>query len=64
MLQNIQSASERPGRVDFCPSDEGKTGAVHRCIHSIIHLIDDHAKSVNIPVRKKEGLIGQQRLLI
>ena len=48
---NVAKYSERPGRVDFCASDEGKTGAVHRCIHSIIHLIDDHAKSVNIPVR-------------
>ena len=48
---NVAKYSERPGRVDFCPSDEGKTGAVHRCIHSIIHLIDDHAKSANIPVR-------------
>lgn len=48
---NVAKYSERPGRVDFCASDEGKTGAVHRCIHSIIHLIDDHAKSANIPVR-------------
>ena len=41
---------ERPGRQDFCgANDHG--GAVHRCIHAIIHLIEDHAARVGLPVR-------------
>ena len=47
---HIAKYQERPGRNDFCDeSDYG--GAVHRCLHAIMHLIDDHAKSVDIPVR-------------
>lgn len=48
---NIAGYEEHPGRLDFCENDDGKTGAVHRCIHSIIHLIEDHAKNIDIPVR-------------
>ncbi len=48
---NVAKYEERPGRLDFCAADDGKEGAVHRCIHSIIHLIEDHAKAANIPVR-------------
>ncbi|MCR5529645.1 MAG: ferrous iron transport protein B [Saccharofermentans sp.] len=41
---------EKPQRQDYC--DENYLGgAVHRCIHSIAHLIDDHAKAHDIPVR-------------
>ena len=47
---------EKPGRQDFCsPSDHG--GAVHRAIHGIMHLIEDHAKSAGIPVRFAAGKI-------
>lgn len=42
---------ERPGRMDFCSEDGKDNGAVHRCIHAIIHLIADHAKQAKIPVR-------------
>lgn len=42
---------ERPGRMDFCDADGEDGGAVHRCIHSIMHLIDDHAHSNFVPVR-------------
>lgn len=43
---------ERPGRMDFCDAEGGDDdGAVHRCIHAIIHLIDDHASRNKIPVR-------------
>lgn len=42
---------EHPGRVDFCDADGEDDGAVHRCIHGIIHLIEDHAKRSRIPVR-------------
>ena len=42
---------ERPGRMDFCDADGEDHGAVHRCIHSIMHLIDDHAHSNLVPIR-------------
>lgn len=42
---------ECPGRMDFCDAEGKDRGAVHRCIHAIIHLIEDHAKRVGIPVR-------------
>ena len=42
---------ERPGRMDFCSEDGADKGAVHRCIHGIIHLIKDHAEQAGIPVR-------------
>ena len=41
---------ERPKRQDFCSSDDNG-GAVHRCIHSIMHLIEDHAGQADIPIR-------------
>lgn len=47
---HVAKYQERPGRMDFCgEADHG--GAVHRCIHGIIHLIEDHAKAAGIPVR-------------
>ncbi len=47
---HVAKYQERPGRMDFCgENDHG--GAVHRCIHAIIHLIEDHAKAAGIPVR-------------
>lgn len=47
---HVAQYQERPGRVDFC-SEEDNCGAVHRCIHGIMHLIDDHAGAAGIPVR-------------
>lgn len=47
---HIAKYQERPGRMDFC-SPEGKNGAVHRCLHAIMHLIEDHAKAAGIPLR-------------
>jgi len=41
---------EVPARHDFCPADE-HGGAVHRCLHSIMHLIEDHAKEAGLPLR-------------
>ena len=41
---------ERPLRQDFCgASDHG--GAVHRCLHAVSHLIEDHAQAAGLPVR-------------
>ncbi|MBR1471233.1 MAG: ferrous iron transport protein B [Lachnospiraceae bacterium] len=47
---HIAKYQERPGRQDFCDeSDNG--GAVHRCIHAVAHLIEDHAKTAGLPLR-------------
>ena len=42
---------ERPGRLDFCDANGDDQGAMHRCIHAIIHLIEDHAVKYQIPRR-------------
>lgn len=47
---HVAHYQEKPGRKDFCLSDE-HNGAVHRCLHAIMHLIEDHAKSADIPIR-------------
>lgn len=47
---HVAKYQERPGRMDFCDNDE-MGGAVHRCLHGIMHLIDDHAKAAGIPIR-------------
>lgn len=47
---HIAHYQERPGRQDFCdPNDFG--GAVHRCLHAVIHLIEDKAKAQGLPKR-------------
>ncbi len=47
---HVAQYQEQPGRTDFCSQDE-HGGAVHRCLHGIMHLIEDHAKAAGIPVR-------------
>lgn len=47
---HVAKYQEKPGRTDFCDKDENG-GAVHRCLHGIMHLIEDHAKAAGIPVR-------------
>ena len=47
---HVTKYSEVPKRQDFCDED-GEDGAVHRCIHAIMHLIEDHAKAAEIPIR-------------
>ncbi|MBQ3106055.1 MAG: ferrous iron transport protein B [Eggerthellaceae bacterium] len=47
---HVAQYQERPSRADFCDaSDHG--GAVHRCLHGIMHLIEDHARDAGIPKR-------------
>ena len=47
---HVSKYQEPPTIKDFCsPEDHG--GAVHRCIHAIMHLIEDHAETANIPIR-------------
>lgn len=47
---HVAKYQECPGRQDFCDADD-HGGAVHRCLHGIMHLIEDHAKNAGIPVR-------------
>ena len=47
---HIAQFQEAPIRQDFCDKDD-HGGAVHRCLHSIMHLIEDHAQRADIPVR-------------
>ncbi len=63
---NIAKYCELPKKIDFCEENDGKEGSVHRCIHSIEHIVEDHAQTANIPVRfaasklaEKDSLISQ-----
>lgn len=47
---HVAKYQERPGRTDFCDKEE-HNGSVHRCLHGIMHLIEDHAQAAGIPVR-------------
>ena len=47
---HVAKYQERPLRQDFCDKSD-HDGAVHRCIHAVIHLIEDHAEKADIPVR-------------
>ena len=47
---HVAQYQERPGRTDFCDKDD-HNGAVHRCLHGIMHLVEDHAKAAGIPLR-------------
>lgn len=47
---HIAHYQEKPLRQDFCDAEEND-GAVHRAIHSVIHIIQDHAEKAGIPVR-------------
>lgn len=47
---HIAKYQERPLKRDFCDKED-HNGAVHRCIHGVIHLIEDHAQKAEIPVR-------------
>ena len=47
---HVAKYQESPGRKDFCHKED-HDGAVHRCLHGIMHLIEDHAKKADIPLR-------------
>lgn len=48
---HVAKYQECPGRLDFCDAEGEDGGAVHRALHSIMHLIEDHAKVSGVPVR-------------
>ncbi len=47
---HVAKYQEKPERVDFCAKD-AFGGAVHRCLHAVVHLIEDHAEKSGIPAR-------------
>ncbi len=61
---HVAKYQESPGRVDFC-SEDNNGGAVHRCLHAIMHLIEDHAVKAGIPVRFAASKLaeGDKRIL-
>ena len=61
---HVATYQECPLRQDFCSSDDNG-GAVHRCIHAVIHLIEDHAVEAGIPVRfAASKIIGGDQLIL
>ena len=61
---HIATYQEKPAKQDFCDqNDHG--GAVHRCLHAVIHLIEDHASSAGLPVRfaASKAIEGDERIL-
>ena len=61
---HVAQYQEKPGRTDFCDKDDNG-GAVHRCLHGIMHLVEDHAKVAGIPVRFAASKLveGDERVL-
>ena len=51
---HIAKYQEQPERQDFCSKND-YGGAVHRCIHGIMHLVEDHAKRAGLPIRFAAG---------
>ena len=47
---HIAKYAEKPNRTDFCDKN-AKGGAVHRALHSIMHIIEDHSQDAEIPIR-------------
>lgn len=47
---HVAKYQEKPDEIDFCGAEDERS-AVHRCIHGIMHLIEDHATKAGIPVR-------------
>ena len=47
---HVAKYQEKPGRKDFCEADD-HGGAVHRALHAIMHLIEDHAERLGLPPR-------------
>lgn len=60
---HVAKYQERPGRQDFCEPEENG-GAVHRCLHGIMHLIEDHALKSDIPVRFAAAKLAEGDTLI
>ena len=60
---HVAKYQERPRQIDYCDVNEDD-GAVHRCLHAIMHLIEDHAKAAQIPVRFAAAKLAEGDTLI
>lgn len=60
---HVAKYQEKPQNIDFCDANEDG-GAVHRCLHAIMHLIEDHAKVAQIPVRFAAAKLAEGDQLI
>lgn len=60
---HVAKYQERPGRQDFCDAN-ANGGAVHRCLHGIMHLIEDHAEKAGIPPRFAAAKLAEGDALI
>lgn len=49
LIETVIEAAEskqKPRRIDFCSA-----GPVHRCIHTVSHVVEDHAENIGVPSR-------------
>ena len=60
---HVAKYQERPQEIDYCDANEDG-GAVHRCLHAIMHLIEDHAREAQIPVRFAASKLAEGDKLI
>ncbi len=61
---HVAHFQEKPLRKDFCDENENG-GAVHRALHAVIHLIQDHARNAGIPVRfAASKLLEDDKLIV
>ena len=63
MLFMWPNTRKKPGRKDFCEAND-HGGAVHRALHAIMHLIEDHAARADIPVRFAASKLAEGDALI
>ncbi len=61
---HVAGYQEKPARQDFCDQN-AKGGALHRCLHAVSHLIEDHALAAGLPVRFSASKLveGDERIL-
>lgn len=62
-LMHVAKYQEKPEHFDMCSADDAG-GAVHRCIHGIMHLIEDHAAKAEIPLRFAASKVAEGDCLI
>lgn len=48
---HVARYQEKPAHLDICPIDDDTSGAPHRCIHALTHLVADHAQRAGLPAR-------------
>lgn len=60
---HVAKYQEKPEKIDFCDADDDG-GAVNRCLHAIMHLIEDHAQEAGIPVRFAAAKLAEGDQLI